>query len=96
MQLWHDVCYPIEQRERGARGVGDTRMRTRYQTNPKIAVFGMILSLGLIFGAQEVMSATKTTQESEEHEASLVAPLGIGMVNAAPIEMEEEPAQKRC
>ena len=28
-------------------------MRARYQTNPKVAAFGLIVSLGLILGGQE-------------------------------------------
>lgn len=31
-------------------------MRVRYQTNPKIALLGILVSLGMIYGAQEAQS----------------------------------------
>ena len=43
-------------------------MRARYQTNPKIAAFGLILSLGLILGAQEAESRpTASLKPAVEH-----------------------------
>lgn len=42
-------------------------MRARYQTNPKIAAFGLILSLGLILGAQEAEKRPAAEVEAVEH-----------------------------
>ena len=54
-------------------------MRVRYQSKPKVAAFGIILSLGLIFGAQEALESAPV-QETEVHNAAGGEPLGVGMV----------------
>ena len=54
-------------------------MRIRYQTNPKVALFGLAVSLGLIFGAQEltgVHAAQKVQADVENvHEVIQIAPV---------------------
>ena len=44
-------------------------MRIRYQTNPKVALLGLALSLGLIFGAQEFNSALAAHEARADIEA---------------------------
>ncbi len=42
-------------------------MRARYQTNPKVAAFGLILSLGLILGGQEAEKRPVADADAVEH-----------------------------
>ncbi|NNM33115.1 MAG: hypothetical protein HKO53_08615 [Gemmatimonadetes bacterium] len=49
-------------------------MRARYQTNPKIAAFGLILSLALILGAQEAESRPPA---SVDHPAEQVPAIDV-------------------
>lgn len=48
-------------------------MRARYQTNPRIAIFGMALSLGLIFGAHQVNGTPAERDEAVEVEVEVDA-----------------------
>lgn len=47
-------------------------MRARYQTNPKIAAFGLILSLGLILGAQEAQRRPAVSVDHAAEQAPLM------------------------
>ena len=52
-------------------------MRARYQSNPRVAILGMALSLGLIFGSQELAggwSAPEPAVEAEIEAAGSAAP----------------------
>ena len=58
--------------------VEEEKMRARYQTNPKIAALGLILSLALILGAQEAESRPAVTlDKATEHVPALnIEPAG--------------------
>lgn len=43
-------------------------MRARYQSNPRVAILGMALSLGLIFGAQELAGVWNGPEQAVEVE----------------------------
>jgi len=42
-------------------------MRARYQTNPKVAAFGLILSLGLILGGQQAEKRPAADANAVDH-----------------------------
>lgn len=64
-------------------------MRVRYQTNPKIAALGLMLSLGLILGAQEAESRPTTPPDpiTEQGPVVDVDPVGSEAVVEVSLEL---------
>ncbi|MGI9628324.1 MAG: hypothetical protein ACR2QM_15935 [Longimicrobiales bacterium] len=56
-------------------------MRARYQSKPRVAAFGIMLSLGLIFGANEYMQAEQVAERDEatRTELEVVNPMGASL-----------------
>lgn len=58
-------------------------MRARYQSKPGVAAVGIMLSLGLIFGAQEVMQAAQVVDgdESASIQVDVATPMGAASLD---------------
>lgn len=63
-------------------------MRARYQTNPRIAALGLLLSLGLILGAQEAESRQAASPDPAAEQGPVVDIEAVGSEPAVEVSLD--------